>query len=153
MLKKFLSCKCDYAIRIISSQILLSSHALNRNNLQFPSPFHSLKPYKLKRRMKFVNIVICIFKMLLLIPVIRIEIWLSTEEDNSCIKILQWPLILYGVLILVLPLAAHSDDPSSSFWLPISQILAVFTLIVSLPCFIILSYNICVHDCLINSTR
>ncbi|KAJ7003631.1 hypothetical protein NC653_008746 [Populus alba x Populus x berolinensis] len=43
--------------------------------------------------------------MLLSIPVIGAGIWLATEPDNSCVKILQWPVIILGMLILKVALA------------------------------------------------
>ncbi|KAK4422978.1 protein TORNADO 2 [Sesamum alatum] len=43
--------------------------------------------------------------MILSIPIIGAGIWLATEADNSCVKILQWPVIILGVLILVVALA------------------------------------------------
>ncbi|KDO37847.1 hypothetical protein CISIN_1g045375mg [Citrus sinensis] len=43
--------------------------------------------------------------VLLSIPVIGARIWLAIEADNSCVKLLQWPVIILGILILVVALA------------------------------------------------
>ncbi|KAF2298262.1 hypothetical protein GH714_020924 [Hevea brasiliensis] len=52
--------------------------------------------------------------MLLSIPIIGAGIWLAMEPDNSCVKILQWPVIILGILILVVALAGGSGRPAPS---------------------------------------
>ncbi|KQK23471.1 protein TORNADO 2 [Brachypodium distachyon] len=42
---------------------------------------------------------------LLSIPVIAAGIWLSTQTDNACVNLLQWPLIGLGIAILAVGLA------------------------------------------------
>ncbi|KAK1304247.1 Protein TORNADO 2 [Acorus calamus] len=39
------------------------------------------------------------------VPVIAIGIWLSTQPENSCVGLLQWPVIILGLLILAVGLA------------------------------------------------
>ncbi|KAK9667826.1 hypothetical protein RND81_13G013300 [Saponaria officinalis] len=42
-----------------------------------------------------------VIAMLLSIPIIGTGIWLANETESSCIKVLQWPIIIIGVLILI----------------------------------------------------
>ncbi|KAL5999512.1 hypothetical protein ACLOJK_037797 [Asimina triloba] len=39
------------------------------------------------------------------IPIIVSGIWLASKQDNECIRLLRWPVILIGVLILLVSLA------------------------------------------------
>ena len=43
--------------------------------------------------------------ILLSIPIIGTGIWVMNEPANTCVKTLQWPVIILGVLILVVALA------------------------------------------------
>ncbi|KAH9617857.1 hypothetical protein KSS87_012027 [Heliosperma pusillum] len=40
--------------------------------------------------------------MLLSIPIIGTGIWLANETESSCVKVLQWPVIIIGLLILII---------------------------------------------------
>ncbi|KAL0913895.1 hypothetical protein M5K25_017387 [Dendrobium thyrsiflorum] len=42
--------------------------------------------------------------MLLSIPIIAAGIWLATQTDNSCVKLLQWPVIVVGIIVLLIGL-------------------------------------------------
>lgn len=50
--------------------------------------------------------------ILLAIPIIGVGIWLSTLPDSSCVSVLQWPLIILGVLILIVAIAGFIG----AFW-------------------------------------
>ncbi|KAG5017027.1 hypothetical protein JHK85_023163 [Glycine max] len=50
--------------------------------------------------------------VLLSIPIIDVRIWLTTEPGDSCVKVLLWPAIILGVLILVVALAGFVG----AFW-------------------------------------
>ncbi|KAK8946102.1 Protein TORNADO 2 [Platanthera guangdongensis] len=50
--------------------------------------------------------------MLLSIPVIAAGICLATQADNSCVKLLQWPVIAIGILIFLVGL----DGFIGAFW-------------------------------------
>lgn len=80
--------------------------------------------------------------MLLSIPVIGAGIWLTTEPDNSCVKLLQWPVIILGVLILVVALAGFIGG----FWriprLLIFYLVAMLILIVLLACLVVFVYMV-----------
>lgn len=80
--------------------------------------------------------------MLLSIPVIGAGIWLATEPDNSCVKLLQWPVILLGVLILVVAVAGFVGG----FWrmprLLIFYLIAMLLLIVLLACLVVFIYMV-----------
>lgn len=42
--------------------------------------------------------------LLLSLPIIGTGIWLFNQPENSCVKILQWPVIILGVFILIVSL-------------------------------------------------
>ena len=50
--------------------------------------------------------------VLLSIPIIDVRIRLTTEPGDSCVKVLLWPAIILGVLILVVALAGFVG----AFW-------------------------------------
>ncbi|KAL1829946.1 hypothetical protein DCAR_0209339 [Daucus carota subsp. sativus] len=75
--------------------------------------------------------------MLLSIPVIGSGIWLAMEADNSCVKILQWPVIILGILILIVALAGVIGG----FWrvqpLVIFYFIGMIILIILLACLVV----------------
>ncbi|KAK1374974.1 Protein TORNADO like [Heracleum sosnowskyi] len=75
--------------------------------------------------------------MLLSIPVIGSGIWLAMEADNSCVKILQWPVIILGILILMVALAGVIGG----FWriqpLVISYFIGMIILVILLACLVV----------------
>lgn len=83
--------------------------------------------------------------VLLSIPIIGAGIWLANEPDNSCIKILQWPVIILGVLILAVALAGFVG----AFWrIPavlIFYLIAMLVLIILLACLVIFVYMVTVR--------
>lgn len=80
--------------------------------------------------------------MLLSIPVIGAGIWLATEQDNSCVKILQWPVIILGILILIVALAGFIGGFWRISWLLIFYLVAMLILIILLACLIVLIYMV-----------
>lgn len=50
--------------------------------------------------------------ILLSIPIIAAGIWLSSQADSSCLNLLQWPIIILGVLVLAVALAGFIG----AFW-------------------------------------
>ncbi|GER35455.1 tetraspanin family protein [Striga asiatica] len=80
--------------------------------------------------------------MLLSIPVIGSGIWLTTLPDNSCVQILQWPVIILGVLILAVAIAGFVGG----FWripcLLIFYLVAMLALIVLLASLAVFVYMV-----------
>lgn len=80
--------------------------------------------------------------MLLSIPVIGSGIWLAMEADNSCVKILQWPVIILGILILIVALAGVIGG----FWriqqLVIFYFIGMIILIILLACLVVFIYMV-----------
>nr|GLL48684.1 protein TORNADO 2-like [Ipomoea trifida] len=78
--------------------------------------------------------------MLLSIPIIASGIWLSSHPDNLCVNILQWPLIIIGVIVLVISLAGVV----AGFWriagLLIFYFVAMLAVIVLLGCLVGIVY-------------
>ncbi|OAY82594.1 protein TORNADO 2 [Ananas comosus] len=50
--------------------------------------------------------------VLLSVPVIAAGVWLSTQADNACVKLIQWPIIVLGIVVLVVALAGFVG----AFW-------------------------------------
>lgn len=83
--------------------------------------------------------------MLLSVPVIGAGIWLATQADNACIKILQWPVIILGILILVVALAGFVG----AFWrvqyLLVFYLIAMLVLIILLGCLVVFVYMVTIR--------
>ncbi|XP_047339332.1 protein TORNADO 2-like [Impatiens glandulifera] len=80
--------------------------------------------------------------ILLSIPIIGSGIWLATEPDNSCIKLLQWPVIILGILILIVALAGFIGAVWRVAWLLIFYLVAMLVMIVLLACLVIFIYMV-----------
>ncbi|XP_040989607.1 protein TORNADO 2-like [Juglans microcarpa x Juglans regia] len=80
--------------------------------------------------------------MLLSIPIIGSGILLATEPDNSCVKILQWPVIILGILILVVALAGFVGGFWRVPWLLIFYLVAMLILIILLACLVVFIYMV-----------
>lgn len=80
------------------------------------------------------NVIGCInfITVLLSIPVIGAGIWLAIGTVNSCVKILQWPVIILGVLILLVGLAGFIGGFWRITWLLVVYLIAMLVLIVLL---------------------
>ncbi|KAK9129883.1 hypothetical protein Sjap_010370 [Stephania japonica] len=80
--------------------------------------------------------------MLLSIPIIGAGIWLANEPDNSCVKILQWPVIILGVLILVVALAGFVGGFWRIAWLLLFYLVAMLVLIGLLTALVVFVYMV-----------
>ncbi|MBA0759684.1 hypothetical protein Gotri_022531 [Gossypium trilobum] len=80
--------------------------------------------------------------MLLSIPIIGAGIWLANQPDNSCVKILQWPVIVLGVLILVVALAGFIGGFWRIPWLLIAYLVGMLILIILLACLVVFVYMV-----------
>lgn len=69
---------------------------------------------------------------LLSIPVIATGIWLSTQADNACVQILQWPVVALGVAILAVGLAGFVGAFWRLPWLLLAYLVAMLALILAL---------------------
>ncbi|KAL8053439.1 hypothetical protein ABFX02_05G071100 [Erythranthe guttata] len=83
--------------------------------------------------------------MLLSIPIIGAGVWLATEADNSCVKILQYPVIVIGVLILVVAIAGFIGGFWRISWLLIFYLIAMLVLIILLACLVGFIYMVTVN--------
>lgn len=83
--------------------------------------------------------------MLLSIPIIGAGIWLATEPDNSCVKILQWPVIILGILIFLVALAGFVGG----FWriprLLIFYLVAMLVVIILLASLVVFIYMVTIR--------
>ncbi|XP_057867415.1 protein TORNADO 2 [Cryptomeria japonica] len=70
--------------------------------------------------------------MVLSIPVIGTGIWLSTKQDNECVKLLQWVVISLGVVILVVGLLGCMGAFWRVQWMVVLYLLLMFVLIILL---------------------
>ncbi|XP_008786324.2 protein TORNADO 2-like [Phoenix dactylifera] len=80
--------------------------------------------------------------MLLSIPVIAAGIWLSTQTDNSCVKLLQWPVISLGIVMLVVALAGFVGAFWRIPWLLLFYLVAMLVLILLLASLVIFIYAV-----------
>ena len=83
--------------------------------------------------------------VLLSIPIIGAGIWLSTQADNSCVKILQWPVIILGILILVVALAGFVGAFWRIPWLLIVYLVAMLVLIILLASLVVFVYMVTIR--------
>ncbi|KAK9141911.1 hypothetical protein Syun_011311 [Stephania yunnanensis] len=60
------------------------------------------------------NITACLnfLSLLCAIPIISTGVWLSSKPDNECVRLLRWPLLLLGLLLLLVSLAGFVG----AFW-------------------------------------
>ncbi|CAN7124535.1 unnamed protein product [Brassica rapa subsp. narinosa] len=80
------------------------------------------------------NIIGCInfIAVLFSIPIIGAGIWLTTRTVNSCFMLLQWPVIILGILILLVGLAGLIGGFWRITWLLVVYLIAMLALIVLL---------------------
>ncbi|KAL0409299.1 UNVERIFIED_CONTAM: protein TORNADO 2 [Sesamum radiatum] len=107
-----------------------STQALNDKFISFAPQRH--RSHKLRRHD-------------LIHPIIGAGIWLATQADNSCLKILQWPVIILGVLILVVALAGFIGGFWRIPWLLIFYLIAMLVLIVLLACLVVFVYMVTIR--------
>jgi cytochrome bd-type quinol oxidase subunit 2 len=78
--------------------------------------------------------------ILLSIPIIAAGIWLSTQADSSCLNLLQWPIIILGVLVLAAALVGFIG----AFWrvprLLLFYMVAMFLLILALAGLVVFTF-------------
>ncbi|KAJ0242626.1 Protein TORNADO 2 [Hirschfeldia incana] len=73
-----------------------------------------------------------VIAVLLSVPVIGAGIWLTTGPVNSCVMLLQWPVIILGILILLVGLAGFIGGLWRITWLLVVYFIAMLALIVLL---------------------
>lgn len=86
--------------------------------------------------------VINLVAALLSIPIIAAGIWLSTQADNACVHILQWPVIALGVAVLVVGLAGFVAAFWRLPWLLLGYLVAMLVLVVALACLAVFVFAI-----------
>ncbi|RZC50198.1 hypothetical protein C5167_018620, partial [Papaver somniferum] len=74
---------------------------------------------------------------LLSIPIIGAGIWLTTLPDNSCVKILQWPVVILGILILVVGIAGLVGGFGRISWLLLFYLVVMLVLVILLGCMVV----------------
>ncbi|CAN1254753.1 Protein TORNADO 2 [Linum perenne] len=80
--------------------------------------------------------------MLLSIPIIGAGIWLSMEPDNSCVKLLQWPLIILGIFVLIVAIAGFIGAFWKIPWLLIFYLVAMLILIILLSILVVFVFMV-----------
>ena len=78
--------------------------------------------------------------MLLSIPIIGAGIWLSTQTDNSCLNLIQWPILALGILVLVVALAGFIGAFWRIPWLLLFYLAAMFILIILLASLVVFMF-------------
>lgn len=80
--------------------------------------------------------------MLLSIPVIGVGIWLSSKQDNACLKVLQWPIIILGISILAVGLMGFVGSFWRIPWLLVLYLAAMLVLIILLVLLVVFIYMV-----------
>ncbi|KAA0038570.1 hypothetical protein IC582_006939 [Cucumis melo] len=83
--------------------------------------------------------------MVVSIPIIGAGIWLATQQDNACVQILQWPLIIFGVVVLLVAVAGFIGAFLRINWLLIAYLVAMLILIVLLGCLVGFIYMVTIR--------
>ena len=83
--------------------------------------------------------------LLLSIPIIGAGIWQANEPNNSCVKLLQWHVIILGILILVVALAGFIGGLRRIPWLLIFYLVAMLILIILLACLVVFIYMVTIR--------
>lgn len=74
------------------------------------------------------------------IPLIGVGIWLATKLNTECVKFLEWPVIVIGLIILVISLAGCIGSCYRIPWLLWFYLFIMFLVILLLLAFIIFAY-------------
>lgn len=80
--------------------------------------------------------------LLLSIPVIGAGIWLATEPDNACVQVLQWPVIILGIVIFLVALAGFIGAFWRVSWLLMFYLVAMLVLIILLGSLVIFVFSV-----------
>lgn len=83
--------------------------------------------------------------MVLSVPIIGAGIWLATEQENACVQILQWPLIIFGVIVLLVAVAGFIGAFCRITWLLLVYLVAMLILIVLLACLVGFIYMVTIR--------
>lgn len=83
--------------------------------------------------------------MLLSIPILAAGIWLSNQPADSCLKILLWPVITLGVLILVMALAGFVGAFWRIPWLLMAYLVGMLVLIILLACLVVFMFMVTIR--------
>ncbi|XP_016200579.1 protein TORNADO 2 [Arachis ipaensis] len=83
--------------------------------------------------------------VILSIPIIGAGIWLTNEPADSCVKFLQWPVIILGILVLVVALAGLVGAFFRIPCLLISYLVAMLVLIVLLVIMVVFVYMVTIR--------
>ncbi|KAL2345121.1 hypothetical protein Fmac_006406 [Flemingia macrophylla] len=82
------------------------------------------------------------FSLILSIPIIGVGIWLLNGQADSCVQVLQWPVIILGVLILIESLAGFIGGFWRISWLLIMYLVAMLVLMILLVCLVAFVYMV-----------
>ncbi|KAE9613297.1 hypothetical protein Lal_00027785 [Lupinus albus] len=83
--------------------------------------------------------------VLLSIPIISAGIWLTNGAADSCVKFLQWRLIILGVLILIVALAGFIGAIWRIQCLIIFYLIAMLVLIILVVCLVVFVYMVTIR--------
>lgn len=93
------------------------------------------------------NVIGCInfISVLLSVPVIGAGIWLAVGTVDSCVKLLQWPVIILGILILLVGLAGFIGGFWRITWLLVVYLIAMLVLIILLGILVVFIYMVTIR--------
>ncbi|PKA63663.1 Tetraspanin-2 [Apostasia shenzhenica] len=99
--------------------------------------------------MALSNNIIAILNFLALlcsIPIIASGIWLATQEDSACVRLLRWSAIVLGILILLVALAGFAGAYWNHRCLLASYLICMAALIVLLLAFLVFAFVVTSPD-------
>ncbi|XP_023552937.1 protein TORNADO 2 [Cucurbita pepo subsp. pepo] len=80
--------------------------------------------------------------LLLSIPIIGAGIWLATQADNACVQVLQWPVIVLGIVILLVALTGFIGAFWRISWLLMFYLIAMLVLIILLGSLVLFVFSV-----------
>ncbi|KAL0925258.1 hypothetical protein M5K25_003577 [Dendrobium thyrsiflorum] len=80
------------------------------------------------------------------IPIIASGIWLASKPDSECIRLVRWPVIILGVLILLVSLAGFVGAYWNHQCLLAAYLFSMATLIVLLLALLVFSFVVTHND-------
>ncbi|KAK8970186.1 Tetraspanin-2 [Platanthera guangdongensis] len=81
------------------------------------------------------------------IPIIASGIWLSSKPDSECVRLIRWPVIILGVLILLVSLAGFAGAYWKHQCLLASFLLLMAILIVLLLALLVFAFVVTQSGC------
>ena len=128
-----------FLFNILSSSKWTSFSFKETNNLSSQNITNNLITMALSNN---VIAAINFIALLLSIPIIGAGIWLATQADNACVQVLQWPVIVLGIVILLVALTGFIGAFWRISWLLMFYLIAMLVLIILLGSLVLFVFSV-----------